>query len=89
MEARGRGEAEALETFAILTTAANEVVVPIHHRMPVILASAAFGPWLAGAEVALRPQLPMIIIVRRVNRRLRAERGTRRACVGLQEGAPA
>ena len=52
------GGAEALETFTILTTAANEIVAPIHHRMPMILAPAAFGPWLAGAEVALGPHPP-------------------------------
>ena len=52
------GRAEALETFAILTTAANEAVAPIHHRMPVILAPEAFGSWLAGAEVPLGPYPP-------------------------------
>ena len=52
------GGAEAMETFAILTTAANEIVAPIHHRMPVILAPAAFCSWLAGAAVPLSPCPP-------------------------------
>ena len=52
------GGADAMETFAILTTAANETVAPIHDRMPVILPREAFGPWLAGAEVALGPYPP-------------------------------
>ena len=52
------GGVEALETFAILTAAANEIVALIHHRMPVILTSAAFDLWLAGAEVALGPYPP-------------------------------
>ncbi len=44
---------DSIETFTILTTAANAVVAPIHARMPVILAPEAFGPWLAGATVPL------------------------------------
>jgi putative SOS response-associated peptidase YedK len=36
------GEAESAPvSFAILTTAANEIMQPIHERMPVILSSAA------------------------------------------------
>lgn len=35
-----------LETCTILTTAPNEVVRPIHDRMPVILPSGAYGAWL-------------------------------------------
>ena len=52
------GGAEAMETFAILSTAANDTVAPIHDRMPVILAPTAFGSWLAGAEVPLGPCSP-------------------------------
>jgi len=36
----------AFATFAILTTSPNELVSPIHNRMPVILAAAAMGRWL-------------------------------------------
>lgn len=35
-----------VETFSILTTTANELVAPIHDRMPVILAPENFGFWL-------------------------------------------
>lgn len=35
-----------LETMAVLTTAANESLRPIHDRMPVILAPEAFDLWL-------------------------------------------
>ncbi len=35
-----------LATCAILTTAANEKVAPIHERMPVILAPESFDQWL-------------------------------------------
>jgi putative SOS response-associated peptidase YedK len=33
-------------TMAILTTAANAALRPLHHRMPVILAAAAWDRWL-------------------------------------------
>lgn len=39
-------EEESLETFSILTTAANELVAPIHNRMPVVIAPAQYGAWL-------------------------------------------
>ena len=47
-----------VETFTILTTTANEIVAPIHHRMPAILEVDTFGSWLAGAEVPLGPYPP-------------------------------
>jgi putative SOS response-associated peptidase YedK len=37
---------DRIESCAILTTAANELVTPIHDRMPVILERAAYGLWL-------------------------------------------
>jgi putative SOS response-associated peptidase YedK len=37
---------DVLETCAILTTAANRTVAPIHDRMPVILHPEEFGLWL-------------------------------------------
>jgi putative SOS response-associated peptidase YedK len=39
-------EGQALETCTILTTEANEVVRPIHDRMPVILGPGDFDRWL-------------------------------------------
>ena len=46
---------DALETCTILTTTANETLAQLHHRMPVILPSESFGPWLDGQAVALDP----------------------------------
>ena len=46
---------DAVETCTILTTAANGTVAPVHGRMPVILPHDAYGPWLAGEDVALAP----------------------------------
>lgn len=36
-----------LETFTVLTTAANELIAPIHDRMPVILHPGTFNLWLS------------------------------------------
>lgn len=42
----GGPDGEVLESCAILTTEANEVLRPIHDRMPVILSAEDYGPWL-------------------------------------------
>ena len=44
-----------VETFTILTTAANATVGAVHSRMPVILPPDAWGPWLAGEDVPPGP----------------------------------
>jgi putative SOS response-associated peptidase YedK len=41
-------EGRALETFSILTTSANELVQPIHDRMPVVLPVSGRDRWLDG-----------------------------------------
>ena len=46
---------EALETFSILTTDANEVLDPIHNRMPVILEPKDYSRWLEPAAVEWLP----------------------------------
>jgi len=42
---------EELETATIVTTRANRTLLPIHDRMPVILAPDAFDVWLDSATV--------------------------------------
>ena len=42
---------EEIDTAAIVTTAANKTLHPIHHRMPVILQKEQFEPWLDCAHV--------------------------------------
>ena len=50
-----RSAGDAVETFTILTAAANDTVAPVHGRMPVILPRDAWDAWLAGEEVPLGP----------------------------------
>src|SRR6185312_1301309 len=42
--------AEPVETFSILTTEPNELMKPIHNRMPVIIAVEDYRRWLEGGE---------------------------------------
>lgn len=41
---------EWIETFTLLTTDPNELMQPIHNRMPVIVAQEDFGAWLNPAN---------------------------------------
>jgi len=41
---------EAVESCTIVTTEANELLAPIHDRMPVILDPDVFAPWIDPAE---------------------------------------
>jgi putative SOS response-associated peptidase YedK len=51
--------AQAVETFTIITTEANEAIARIHDRMPVILPMDAIDTWLTGpfqaAQALLKP----------------------------------
>jgi len=68
-------EGEPVETCAIVTTAADAAVRPIHHRMPVIVAPGHFATWLEGeaeaaAELLRRPTTEILQacpVGRRVN----------------------
>ena len=50
-------DAESIDTFTILTTTPNELMAPIHNRMPVIVPPDKYQQWLDGAEaqIVLRP----------------------------------
>ena len=51
-----RRSGDIVESFAILTTEANETMQALHHRMPVILAHEAGEQWLAGGRCGARPR---------------------------------
>ena len=64
---------ESLQTTTLITTAANDFMTPLHHRMPVILEAATAGEWLAGSNellddvAASTPALQAWPVDRRVN----------------------
>jgi putative SOS response-associated peptidase YedK len=64
---------ESLQTTTLITTAANDFMAPLHHRMPVILESTTAGEWLAGSTdllddvAAITPALQAWPVDRRVN----------------------
>jgi len=49
-----------VDTCAIITTAANKTLEPIHHRMPVILAPEDWAVWLKTSETEARNLLPLL-----------------------------
>jgi putative SOS response-associated peptidase YedK len=49
---------EEVESCAILTTGANELMKPIHDRMPVILPEEAYSAWLEQPDAALLQPYP-------------------------------
>lgn len=46
---------EKLRTYSIITTDPNELMVPIHDRMPVILARKDYERWMADSDAAHLP----------------------------------
>jgi len=77
-----------LETFTIITTAANAVVAPIHDRMPVILDAADHEAWLdvdgVGASDAarlLKPSPPEEMTAHAVSRHVNAVRNDDPRCI--------
>lgn len=55
-----RADGTIIRSFCLLTTEANEVVAPVHDRMPVIVEEGAWGPWLAGEEAPPQVLEPLL-----------------------------
>ncbi len=70
---QSRETSDSLQTVTLITTAANEFMTPLHHRMPVILESSTADRWMAGddlqpdAVAADCPTLSAWPVNRRVN----------------------
>ncbi len=64
---------ESIQSTAVITTAANDFMLPLHHRMPVILEPATADRWLqgddeiVGAATDNTPKLRAWPVDRRVN----------------------
>jgi len=54
------GPAGVVETVALLTVAANDLVKPIHDRMPAILSEDSFDLWLDSKETCAERLLPLL-----------------------------
>jgi putative SOS response-associated peptidase YedK len=52
---------EPVHTFSILTTEPNELVRPMHNRMPVILPPEVHGLWLEVGEDEVERLLPLLV----------------------------
>ncbi len=50
---------EALDTFTIITTDPNEIVEPLHNRMPVIIKPKDYDRWLTPGDP---PSLPLDLL---------------------------
>ena len=72
---------DTIETFTILSTAANATLTPIHHRMPVILSPGAFETWLSGGNVALDPTPETLLAVHPVSTRVNSPRHDDPECI--------
>ncbi len=53
-------QGEVIPSCTIITCSPNEIVRPLHDRMPVILPKEAWGPWLAPGEVDPATTLPLL-----------------------------
>lgn len=67
-------DGESLDTFTIVTTAANAAMRPLHDRMPLILAPEDYGAWLDSAtapgqvQALVRPYAEALLATRPVSK---------------------
>lgn len=54
------GEGETIESCTIIVTTANELLAPLHDRMPVILPSEDYGSWIDPAVADKEALLPLL-----------------------------
>ena len=82
-----RRPGDAVETFTILTTGANDTMRALHHRMPVILPPETFEPWLTGDDVRLALAPEDLLVMHRVGRRVNNPREDDPECVAALAAA--
>ncbi len=58
---KDRSDGVALYTFSIITGAANELIAPIHNRMPVILPQRVWRSWLGEDRVETDELMAMLL----------------------------
>lgn len=74
------GKDDPMPTCAIVTTAANADLKPIHHRMPLILEQQDWAMWLGeegkGASRLMQPGAPDILSFHRVDPKVNSNRAS-------------
>ncbi len=88
------GHEDMVESFTILTTEPNELVRPLHDRMPVIIAREDFGQWLDRSQcdpdairALCRPLPAQEMETHAVSRRVNAPANDDPACIERVEVA--
>lgn len=85
------GKDEPRPTCAIVTTAANDHVKPVHHRMPLILEPEDWPLWLGeagqGAARLMQPGAPEVLSFVRVHPAVNSNRATGAALIEPLDGA--
>ena len=76
-----RQPGDTVETFTILTCAANATLRVLHHRMPVILRPDMFEAWLAGEDVRPGPAPEDWLAMHRVTTRVNNPRNDDPECI--------
>ena len=78
---RADGSSPWLHTCCVLTTAANELIAPVHDRMPVVLEASEWGEWLdpsmterVDVESFMNAAEPTLLELRAVSTRVNAVR---------------
>lgn len=80
-----------LETCAVITTAPNQLMQPIHDRLPAILPVDAAEAWLdpaaspVGLQVLLRPFPAGLMVVRPVSSRVNSVENDDEGCLAVAE----
>jgi len=59
-DASREGNGETIKSFAIITTAANDLLAPLHNRMPVLLPPGCWASWL-GEQAATAAKLKTML----------------------------
>jgi len=81
------GDGSVIESFTIIVTDANELVRPIHDRMPVILDASSCGLWLEAKtppellEALLRPFPARAMTAIKVSTRVNSPKNDDLACI--------
>ena len=81
---RWTGGDEVVQSCTLLTTAANDLVAPVHPRMPVIIAVAEYHRWLSAEPAQARQLLTQTneeLIAYTVNRRINDPHNDDESCI--------